>query len=74
MGDVENNYHLLADLGLHALYTINCAKGKDFDQVFYKKEMKKLGFRLVSFLINFLRKSKYGQIPFYRMANNYSYY
>ena len=27
IGDVEDNYQLLADLGLHALFTIYCAKG-----------------------------------------------
>ena len=45
IGDVEINYQLLADLGMHALFSIYCAKGKDFDQVFLKKEMKNLGFR-----------------------------
>jgi len=44
IGDVECNYQLLADLGMQALLSIYCAKGKDFDQVFFKKEMKDLGF------------------------------
>jgi len=44
IGDVENNYQLLADLGMQALLSIYCAKGKDFDQVFFKKELKDLGF------------------------------
>ena len=44
IGDVESNYQLLADLGMQALLSIYCAKGKDFDQVFFKKEMKDLGF------------------------------
>ena len=43
IGDVENNYQLL-DLGMHSLLSIYCAKGKYFDQVFSKKEMKDLGF------------------------------
>ena len=29
---------------MQALLSIYCAKGKDFDQVFFKKEMKDLGF------------------------------
>jgi len=44
IGDVESNYQLLADLDMQALLSIYCAKGKDFDQVFFKKEMKDLGF------------------------------
>jgi len=41
---VESNYQLLAHLGMRALLSIFCAKGKDFDQVFFKKEMKDFGF------------------------------
>jgi hypothetical protein len=41
---VESNYQHLADVGMQALLSIYCAKGKDFDQVFFKKEMKDLGF------------------------------
>ena len=48
IGDVESNYQLLADLGMHALLSIYCAKGKDFDQVFFTKEMKDLGFHRFS--------------------------
>ena len=48
IGDVESNYQLLADLGMHALLSIYCAKGKDFDQVFFKKEMKDLAFHRFS--------------------------
>jgi hypothetical protein len=44
VADIESNYELLEDLGMHALFSIYCAKGKDFDQVFFKKEMKELGF------------------------------
>ena len=45
IGDVESNYQLLADLGMQALLSIYCAKGKDFfDQVFFKKELKDSGF------------------------------
>ena len=44
IGDIENNSQLLADLGMQALLSIYCAKGKDFDQVFFKKELKDLGF------------------------------
>jgi len=44
IGDVESNYQLLADLGMHALLSIYCEKEKDFDQVFFKEEMKDLGF------------------------------
>jgi hypothetical protein len=44
IGDVESNYQLLADLGMQALFSIYGAKGKDFDQVFFKKELKDLGF------------------------------
>jgi len=33
---------------MHALLSIYCAKGKDFDPVFFKKEMKDLGFHLFS--------------------------
>jgi hypothetical protein len=43
IGDVKNNFQLLADLGMQALLSIYCAKGKDFDQVFFKKELKDLG-------------------------------
>ena len=42
--DVESNYQYLADLGMQALLSIYCSKGKDFDQVFFKKEMKDIGF------------------------------
>ena len=42
IGDVESNYQLLADLGMYALLSIYCGKGKDFDQVFFKKEMKEI--------------------------------
>ena len=44
IGDVESNYQLLADLGMQALLSIYCAKGKDFDQVSFKKEMKDFAF------------------------------
>jgi len=46
IGDVENNYQLLADLRMHALLSIYCAK-KYFDQVFFKKEMKDLGYHRI---------------------------
>ena len=52
IGDVESNYHFLAELGMHALLSIYCAKGKDFDQVFFKKEMKYLGFHPINYLLN----------------------
>ena len=38
IGDVEDNYQLLADLGMHSLLSIYCAKGKDFDQVFKERD------------------------------------
>jgi len=38
IGDVENNYQLLADLGMHSLLSIYCAKAKDFDQVFKERD------------------------------------
>jgi len=38
IGDVHNYQYF------RALFTIYCAKEKDFDQVFFKKEMKELGF------------------------------
>ena len=43
-GDVENNYQQLADLGMRYVHSIYCAEGRDFDQVFLKKEMKGLRF------------------------------
>jgi len=60
IGDVENNYKLLADLEMHALLSIYGAKGKDFDQVF-KRDMKDLGF--YCFLrIMFLHNWKFREI------------
>jgi len=38
IGDVESNYQLLADLGMQALLSIYCAKGKDIDQVSLRKK------------------------------------
>ena len=38
IGDVECNYQLLADLGMQALLSIYCAKGKDIDQVSLRKK------------------------------------
>ena len=35
---------MLSDLGLRALLSLYCAKGKDFDQFIFKNEMKELGF------------------------------
>ena len=38
VGDVEDNYQLLADLGMNSLLLIySIAKGKDFDQVFQER-------------------------------------
>ena len=34
IGDVDSNYQLLADLGMHSLLSIYSVKGKDFDHVF----------------------------------------
>jgi hypothetical protein len=44
ISDIENGYLLLSDLGLRALLSLYCAKGKDFDQFVFKNEMKELGF------------------------------
>ena len=37
---IKNGYLLLSDLGLRALFSVYCAKGKDFDQFIFKNEMK----------------------------------
>ena len=60
IGDVESNYQLLADLGMQALLSIYCAKGKDFDLVFFKKEIKDLGFHRF-FARKFSRNWKFGE-------------
>jgi hypothetical protein len=44
ISDISDNYQLLADLGLQSVFALYCAKGKDFDQVFFKNEMVELGF------------------------------
>ena len=44
ISDIEDGYLLLSDLGLRALFSVYCAKGKDFDQFIFKNEMKELGF------------------------------
>jgi len=51
IGDVESYYQFFADLGMHALLSIYCAKEKDFDQ----------GFGLSSFFypIKFLHNWKF---------------
>ena len=36
ISDIENGYLLLSDLGLRALLSLYCAKGKDFDQFVFK--------------------------------------
>ena len=41
ISDIEDGYLLLSDLGLRALFSVYCAKGKDFDQFIFKNEMKK---------------------------------
>ena len=45
ISDVESNYQLFAHLDMHALLSIYWAKGNDFDQVLFKKEMKDVGFQ-----------------------------
>ena len=53
---------MLSDLGLRALFSIYCAKGKDFDQFVFKEEMKELGFH--NFLpIKFSLSWKFGEAP-----------
>ena len=32
ISDIDNGYILLSNLGLRALLSLHCAKGKDFDQ------------------------------------------
>ena len=44
ISDIENGYLLLSDLGLRALLSLYCVKGKDFDQFVFKNEIKELGF------------------------------
>ena len=44
ISDIDNGYLLLSDLGMRALLSLYCAKGKDFDQFVFKNEMKELGF------------------------------
>ena len=44
ISDIEDGYLLPSDLGLRALFSIYCAKGKDFDKFVFKNEMKELGF------------------------------
>ena len=44
ISDIEDGYILLSDLGLRALFSVYCAKGKDIDQFIFKNEMKELGF------------------------------
>ena len=39
ISDIENGYLLLSDLGLRALLSLYCAKGKDFDQFIFKNEL-----------------------------------
>ena len=41
---IEDGYLLLSDLGLRALFSVYCAKGKDFDQFIFRNKMKELGF------------------------------
>ena len=59
---MEDNCLLSADLGLHALFTVYCAKGKDFDQVIFCFQERNEGVR-ISFLIKFSRNLKSGEIP-----------
>ena len=44
VSDIAEGYQLLADLGLRGVFSVYCAKGKDFDQFAFKNEMKELGF------------------------------
>ena len=44
VSDIADGYQLLADLGLRGVFSVYCAKGKDFDQFAFKNEMKELVF------------------------------
>ena len=43
ISNIEDGYLLLSDLRIE-LFSVYCAKGKNFDQVIFKNKMKKLGF------------------------------
>jgi hypothetical protein len=60
--DIEDNFHLLADLGMRSLLSLYCAKGKDFDQFVFKNEMKELGFH------KFFAHKVYNQLEMWRSA------
>ena len=60
ISDIENGYLLLSDLGLRALFSVYCAKGKDFDQFIFKNEMKELGFN------NFFAHKVFSQLEVWR--------
>jgi len=62
ISDIDNGYLLLIDLGLRALLSLYCAKGKDFDQFVFKNEMKELGFSYLR--IMFLVSWRYGVLPY----------
>jgi len=62
ISDIEDGYLLLSDLGLRALFSIYCAKGKDFDRFVLKNEMKELGFN------KFFARKVFTQLEVWRNA------
>ena len=64
MSDIDDGYLLLSDLGLRALLSLYCAKGKDFDQYVFKNEMKELGFNVIVLRIKVLVSWRYGVLPY----------